>query len=226
MIIMTDLGGLTMVNKYSRQIDIINPDLLQTPIRIIGAGGIGSWTTLALAKMGCSNITVQDFDIVGEENTASQIYSQGHIGMDKTTALGGIIKFLTDIDINPEFDKWEPTQEIKEKILILALDNLETRRQIWEEAKLNPQIRLVIDGRMAGDFLRIFFIPLNGDYEEYEKTFVPPEKVDPTPCTAKAVVYNVFMTASLITNFVKLYVKGELTTFKEISFDFVGLQTL
>jgi hypothetical protein len=79
---------------------------------------------------------------------------------------------------------------------------------------------------MAGDFLRIFFIPLNGDYEEYEKTFVPTQEIDPQPCTGKAVVYNVFMVASLITDMVKLYSKEQLTTYKEVAFDLEYLQLL
>ena len=42
--------------KYSRQLDLVMPSDLNFPILIVGAGGIGSWATLALAKMGCSNI--------------------------------------------------------------------------------------------------------------------------------------------------------------------------
>ncbi len=214
-----------MNNKYSRQYDIIKPEELTTPIRIIGAGGIGSWTALALTKMGCSKITVQDFDKVDESNTASQIYTSYQIGQPKSLALKETCAFYSD-PIETEDLKWEPKQEIKEPIVIMALDSLQTRADLWQDLKKNTDVRLLIDGRMAGDFLRVFFVPLTSNYDNYEKSLVPPERVDPEPCTGKAVVYNVFMVASIIANLVKKFQKEELQEYKEFAFDFSQLQIL
>lgn len=220
-------GGKIMANtKHNRQLDIIDPKLLNFPIRIIGAGGIGSWTTLALAKMGCSKLAVQDFDKVDITNTGSQFYSKDDIGNDKVITLKDIIDETCDEDINTLPFKWEPKQKITEPVVILALDSLETRKALWQELKKNPKVNLVIDGRMAGDFLRIFYVPLNGDYAKYEQYFVERNSIDPTPCTGKAVVYNVFMVASIITNLIKKYAKKELTQFLEFSFDLGELQIL
>ena len=213
-------------NIHSRQMDIIKPSELDRPIRIIGAGGIGSWTALVLAKLGSQSIIVQDFDKVDESNTGSQIYSLSQIGQPKVEALTQSILNLTNVNIIGDNKKWDPKQPITESIVILALDSLETRKQIWEELKKNPDVLLVIDGRMAGDFMRLFFVPLDGNYDEYEKTLVSHELVEEEPCTGKAVAYNVFMTASIISNFVKLYTKGQLKSYKEFSFDFIGLQIL
>lgn len=220
-------GGKIMANtKHNRQLDIIDPKLLNFPIRIIGAGGIGSWTTLALAKMGCSKLTVQDFDKVDITNTGSQIYSDNDIGHDKTEALNFNLEQLGLYDLKRDNSKWEPGQKITEPVVIMALDSLETRKALWQELKKNPKVNLVIDGRMAGDFLRIFYVPLNGDYAKYEQYFVERNSIDPTPCTGKAVVYNVFMVASIITNLIKKYAKKELTQFLEFSFDLGELQIL
>ena len=41
-----------------RQSDLISESILDTPINIVGAGGIGSLTTLALAKVGFKHIRV------------------------------------------------------------------------------------------------------------------------------------------------------------------------
>lgn len=215
-----------MNNKYSRQYDIIKPEELTTPIRIIGAGGIGSWTTLALAKMGCSKLMVQDFDIVSMENTASQLYGNDDIAFPKVSALMDIISDLTSMPIDVDESKWEPNQEIKEPIVVMALDSIVTRAELWKELKLNTDVRLLIDSRMAGDFLRVFYVPLIGNYGNYEKSLVQPERVDPEPCTGKAVVYNVFMVASIIANLVKKFQKRELQEYKEFAFDFSQLQIL
>jgi hypothetical protein len=195
--------------NYNRQLDIINPELLDRPIRIIGAGGIGSWTTLALTKMGCSNIVVQDFDKVSDVNVASQIYGVEDIGKSKVECLRETIKRMTDIGIGIDRTRWSTTQDIKEEIVIGALDNIDTRRALWEDLKKNSNVDLFIDGRMSGDLIRIFSVPLNNDHTKFEKSLVPREAIDPTPCTGKAVVYNTFMCGSLICNLVKKFCKSE-----------------
>jgi len=50
------------MNIYKRQTNLVKPEELDFPILLIGCGGIGSWTLLALRKMGCSNVAVVEFD--------------------------------------------------------------------------------------------------------------------------------------------------------------------
>ena len=61
-----------MSNPYERQKDIITPEELKRTINIVGLGGIGSWTSLYLAKMGCQHLVLIDPDTVEEHNLASQ----------------------------------------------------------------------------------------------------------------------------------------------------------
>jgi len=49
-------------NRFLRQLDILPPEKIQFPIVVIGAGAIGSATVVTLAKMGCSSITVWDYE--------------------------------------------------------------------------------------------------------------------------------------------------------------------
>ena len=200
-------------NKYIRQYDMIAPELLATPIHIIGAGGIGSWSTLALAKMGCTNIISQDMDTVSIENTASQIYGDVDIGKPKPEALREIVTPLTSIQISTNCEPWKPSQKIKCPIIISALDNMDTRAKLWQSLKLNPVARWYIDGRMAGDLIRIYCIDMTKPetWSKYEKTIVTRANIEPVPCTGKAVVYNVFICAGVITNLVKKIAKNEDT---------------
>ena len=57
-----------MSNRLIRQQDLINSDILTTPLFMVGLGGIGSWTAISLAKMGFNNMILWDIDIVSEEN--------------------------------------------------------------------------------------------------------------------------------------------------------------
>jgi tRNA A37 threonylcarbamoyladenosine dehydratase len=50
---------------FLRQLDIADPSQFKDkPVTVIGAGGIGAATVVALAKTDFENITVYDFDTV------------------------------------------------------------------------------------------------------------------------------------------------------------------
>ena len=154
------------MNQFNRQLDIINPDFLNKRILVIGAGGIGSWTTLALAKMGCRDITVMDYDIVSTQNINSQIYSWKDIGRTKCEALADTINTLVSDPNNAEDgymintieQEWVPGMELKYEIVISALDSMETRIKLWEDIKVNPFILHYIDGRMGGEYFKVLYL--------------------------------------------------------------------
>lgn len=207
-----------MIKKYSRQYDLINSELLATPITIIGAGGIGSWSTLALAKMGCSDITVQDMDTVNIVNTASQLYGEDDIKQSKVSALAYRIFDMAGVTVKTNIQAWQAGQVISSPIVISGLDNMDTRGALWSDLKLNPAVNWYIDGRMAGDLLRIYCVDLTKPetFKRYQSTIVKRANIDPTPCTGKAVVYNVFICAGIIANLVKKIAKGETTKWETI----------
>lgn len=225
------------MNQFNRQYDIINPELLNKRILVIGAGGIGSWTVLALAKMGCKDITVMDFDTVSVQNLNAQIYRPADVGRTKCEALADIISdMVTDPNdphdgylINTIEKRWEPGMEINYEIVISALDDMEVRRDLWNDIKKNPFVLYYIDGRMGGEFFRAYTIDLmKADlalYAKYEKTISPPERVDPTPCTEKAVVYNVFCIGGIICSLVKKICKEETPPY-EFAFDLQNLNRI
>ena len=200
--------------QYSRQLDFVRPSELAIPIWIIGTGGIGSWTTLALSKMGCSNLVVFDHDKVEAHNTPSQLYTLDQIGQNKTEALKDTILKLTGQDIisvPTKFEEW--VIETLPKIIICTVDSIEARKSIWEKLKIprTPNFDIFIDARMAGEFLRVLCVaPLN-DYSVklYEKGLNSIVKPHEEVCTARSIIYNVFSCAGIIANYVKRYVKSE-----------------
>jgi len=196
-------------------------------IEIIGAGGIGSWATLALTKMGCKNIKIRDHDKVEIHNTASQLFGENSVGESKVAALTKYILDLTGEAILVSEYEWKPVGvPFIGPIVISAVDSIETRIEIWKQILESPGVELYIDGRMAGDLIRIYSIPLHSgpkDWDpmiEYAKTLVP---VKPGPCTARAVVYNTFVCGGFIANLVKKYAKEEEVPF-EVSFDLTTLE--
>lgn len=199
---------------FSRQSDIIETDRLKCGVTIVGLGSIGSWVALALSKLGIEEIVLIDFDKVGEENLASQFYKHLDTSSLKAIVLSrhigdfGAVKNI--VSVVTSFEKVE-TEHYKE-ILICALDSLEARRTLfkWVEVHL-PQVQLLIDGRMAREYMRIFTVPLlqREAVDRYKKSLYSNRQPEDVPCSERAVVYNVFCCAGLIASLVKKYLMKE-----------------
>lgn len=189
-----------VLERYKRQIDIVNYEELSIPIHLIGCGGIGSWTALTLAKMGCSNIHVYDDDEVEEHNVASQFFSDDQLEMLKTDALAVNVEKFTNMKLHLHINEEE--KDINEGLVILAVDSLDARRELSEIFK--EKNIFIIDGRMGGLQAEIY-CRNSKDYIIGDK-----EEADHEPCTAKAISFNCEYIGSMIANFVRLYIKGEL----------------
>ena len=191
-----------MNDKYIRQLDIITPEELNKRIAIIGVGGVGSWATLSLAKMGCADITVFDFDKVEDKNTPSQIYSFSDIGKYKVDALKTKIFNLTDVVI-----KTVNTKFVNDNfdIIICGVDSLKERRDIWKQIH-NPEC--FVDIRMSGDLIKYFIASKYSpkSITNFEKSISDKKTPYKGSCTGRAVVYNTFMCGGFVANLVKKYI--------------------
>jgi len=208
--------------KYWRQMDIVKTDKLQLPITIIGAGAIGSFACLALAKMGCNNITVYDDDTVDNHNIPNQFYRESDKGKPKVESLKELIKDFDDVDIEINNEKYKH-QKLK-GIVISAVDSMEVRKQIWKNIKFDPSIKLFIDGRMGGEVMRIYTIkPHDKDEIKFFEQYLYTDKeAEDIKCTATAIIYNVTIIGGLITNQLKKYCMAEEYS-KELIFDLKNL---
>lgn len=83
----------------TRQLDFIPMSSLGAQVNIVGAGAIGSWVALSLAKMGFVDITVWDDDEVSIENMNCQFYPMNMIGRPKVEALAEMVELFTGTKI-------------------------------------------------------------------------------------------------------------------------------
>lgn len=188
----------------TRQMDIIPLKALNSKISIVGAGAIGSFTAFALAKMGYHDITVYDFDTVSIENMNAQIYRFSDIGKSKVECLKEIIKDFADVNITSIHGKY--SGEIFQDIAICAVDNMETRKLVYEAHKAMPYItKLFIDPRMAIEYAYIQAFDPN-DKEQcalYEKTLFSDENAVQERCTNKSTIYTSQLIGATIAKMVK-----------------------
>lgn len=191
-----------------RQLDIIPLEILDTPVTVIGAGAIGSHVIKSLAHMGFRTLRVFDEDIVEPENLNCQGYPLAALGKPKVEALAAIVKEYTGIEIEAKRAMYETGRF--DGVVVSAVDNMRTRRTIWEEhAKQALKTLCVIDPRMGAESAMMFTMnPMSpDDQKSYEKTLYSDEDALREPCTAKATMY----TALLLSGFVCKAIKDVLT---------------
>jgi len=187
----------------TRQLDILPLEVLGREITIIGAGAIGSFTTLALVKMGFTNLSVCDFDKVSVENMNCQWYRMKDIGRQKVHALADLIHDFTGETIKVSERKYEGGP--LSGIVISAVDSMEVRRTIWENVKKSYGASWFIDPRMASEYALTFVMnPHNEkDRTAYETTLYTDGSAVQEPCTAKATMYTATMIAGYVAKAVK-----------------------
>ena len=98
--------------RYQRHWNMIDVERLKTlPIKIIGAGSVGSFTCLSLSKMGEHNIKVWDDDIIDEVNISNQFYKISDMEEYKVDALQKMIMDFEGIPIEVDSNLYDGSEE-------------------------------------------------------------------------------------------------------------------
>jgi molybdopterin/thiamine biosynthesis adenylyltransferase len=207
--------------RFQRHWDMLDVKALHDmPIKIIGTGSVGSFTALALVKMGAQNVEVWDDDIIDEHNISNQFFRIKDIGEYKVDALQSLISEFEEVSIINNPVKYSGNEDKLEGIVIVALDSMMPRKRIWEKCKNNPRIKLFIDPRMGGRVARIYSVnPFTGG-DEYEKTLYHDDDSAPERCTERTIIYNVLGIASLVCKSIEDYLNSGCIGCKEVVLDY------
>ena len=214
-----------MSDIYLRQLDIIKKENFSTPICIIGAGATGSFLALALAKMGMNNIKIWDFDSVELHNFPNQLFRLQDLNGNKAEKTYDIVKDFTGISLKYSNTKYE--RQPLSGIVIVAVDSMKCRKEIFENCEKTKEVNWVIDPRSGSEFGRVYTVDmsLEGEREFYKKTIYSDSAVTPTTCTAQAIIYSVLYLSAMIANQIKRVLQNQ-QYFKEIIYDLNTYMTL
>lgn len=175
-------------------------------VTIIGQGGIGSWTSLIVARLGIQEMATFDGDRVEAVNMAGQFFGREDIGSFKTTAIYNRVYSLCSYFYYSANSRNFSKGTYLHPITIGALDNMQVRKDVFESWCIqygNNPVALFIDGRLSADELQIFVIK-GGDtarINEYKnKWLFTDEEGEHTLCSFKQTTYMASMIASLIGN--------------------------
>lgn len=203
--------------QYMRQIGLINiEEFVDNHILIVGCGAIGSFTAISLAKMGLKEFTLVDFDTVEEHNLPNQFFTRGNINQNKAfVTANNMHSFNTDC-WPARIDKpFNSKMRHGSHIVISCVDNMKTRKQIFNNAKRN-NVQLFIDARMAGLQGQIYTVDMSkkSQIKTYEKSLFTDDEAQQVRCTDRSIIFTVLGVASFICNqIVKAFNEEELSNY-------------
>lgn len=195
---------------FWRQLDFFDPASFDTPIHIIGAGATGSYVAWLLAKTGCRDITVYDFDKVEDHNLPNQIFDLESVGAKKVDALGRMIEAATGIGLKKKPRRFKKGK--LEGIVFVLTDTMASRKEIWEGSlRYQLNVKLVIETRMAIDGGYVYAVePTDPTHvEEYEATFYSDEEAEESPCSNRAIAPTVAVLAGYAACAMLAFVNGK-----------------
>lgn len=113
------------------------------PVLVVGCGGLGSWTSLIMAKSGWKDFVLVDPDVVEEKNLSNQAYFPEDVGLRKVDALKRKLEALgASVEAYPERIE-DVIDSLPDFPLALALtDNIPSRLIVEEKYKtLHAMVR-------------------------------------------------------------------------------------
>jgi hypothetical protein len=165
-------------------------------VGIVGAGGLGATTALALAKMGVCLMTIWDDDVVSEANIATQLHPPCYINVPKVESLQNtLVHFSDEIGLTLHQERVEINTTITGQfnLFITAVDSIQARHDIWTAVAGWTNIQWFLDMRMGAEVYDHFLVDMKDDAtrERYADMLfaVNDSDVLDAPCTEKATFY-------------------------------------
>jgi len=164
--------------------------LQNSAVTVVGCGGIGSWVTLCLSRIGV-RVYLFDADIVEAHNLGGQMLGVASIGSPKVTEVEQLCRTLCGavdiVSFQEMFDEHTPLTSIT----ILAVDNMQTRKlayEKWKEEYKDHREALLIDGRLLAEDYQVYSVTPSR-LKLYEATLFSDEEVPKENCSLKATTH-------------------------------------
>lgn len=200
-----------MDERYQNQHRLIDQEGLEkTKFIVIGAGAIGSFFVATLGKMGARDITVYDDDTIENHNLANQLYPLYLVGKPKVEALEDVAFDYGEAKIKARNERWNHDTAEDGDIVVVAVDNMDVRKAIWDYYKDRPH-KLFVEGRMAAQVFRVYAVEATNKAAKdfYETTLYPQAEAVPDRCGQKSIIYTVLQVSGQMLSQIKRYLMNE-----------------
>ena len=129
--------------------EFFDPTNVKKKCHIIGCGAIGSSVAELLVRQGVEDITLWDFDKVERHNIVNQMYTEEHVGLQKTEALSDILYNINPATKNTIKKKEKYTNQLLAGYVFICTDNIESRQDILNQNINNMNVLAFFDFRMT-----------------------------------------------------------------------------
>lgn len=180
---------------FLRNKDIIDQSKLDE-ITVIGAGGIGSTLIRILSIMGFDVAHIFDEDKLEEHNLSTTSFDQQYIGDQKSFAGAEVFERYNGSTAHA-YNHWSRGDILTPKT-ILGPDNMEVRREVYEQWEKLPDREFLIDMRMGATSMEIITATIEQD--DFLNTWQPSADISDAPCTAKHTIFTANIVAGLGVN--------------------------
>jgi molybdopterin/thiamine biosynthesis adenylyltransferase len=197
---------------HTRHIGIFNAS--DYSATLIGAGGIGAMSALALAKMGIGYLAIYDDDKVDDINIPVQFHRLSDVGKPKVIAIDEAIREYVDgTTIQRIYARVTDGSLMRATdITISAVDSISARKGIWHAVQVQRP-NWYIDARMSAEYLQIYVVKMNPleSRDWYDTTIFTQDdsQIPDDPCTSKATIYTACMAAGHIGAIARRIVTGK-----------------
>lgn len=212
---------------FDRQSDLLTPeDLAGVDIDLVGAGALGGAILICLVKIGCgvaNSIRVTDPDACEPRNLPAQWFRASDAGSrrPKVEALAETIETLCGCRIEAARARFTGAEERHlGPVVILSVDRIEERTEIWSRLRGRRDVKLLVDARMGADVVEVHTLILDRDpHELYERSLHDPADSFREPCTRRSIASTALGAAAFVGSLLRAYVKG-LDFPRRVVFDF------
>ena len=198
------------MTRYLRQEGICPVQALSDlHVTMVGTGAVGSFATLALAKMGVGSMTLFDPDTVEVHNLPVQFFRDADIGKLKVIALADQLRAMTEttVTVIPEAYTDQPL----DGLVISAVDSMTARKRIWRHVGSRREVDLYLDSRMGALVGQVLAVHPGSPVEQqaYRRTLHAQSEALQEPCAARSIVFTVLGISSIVAGLVRAHVVGE-----------------
>ena len=196
---------------------------------VAGCGGIGSWTTLLLARMKPASMFIYDNDIIEAVNMSGQLYGQSDLGRPKVSALAEMIRNYADYGSVFAISERFTEESEASDIMICGFDNMAARKLFFNKWLSHVQSKpeeerkncLFIDGRLAAEEFQVLCIKGDDEYNinRYNNEFLFSDaEADETICSYKQTTFCANMIASYMVNLFVNFCTNEVGAYRDLPF--------
>jgi len=178
----------------------------QMNVVIGGLGGIGSWLTLFIGRIGVRSMAIYDMDMYERHNLGGQFATERDIGKLKRSAIRENIRMFGSTTRVLGFGRYS-TDSMTTNVMFSCFDNMEARKSMfanWLNGNSENNNAIFIDGRLTMELMQVFCIQRNDikAIDKYRTEFLfSDDEVEEAACTLKQTSHSAAMIAGFMTSF-------------------------